>query len=47
LFISRLKSAATAIPKHAPEVINKTISRIRNKSKLGLRVTMKKPPMPE
>jgi hypothetical protein len=45
--MSRPKSAAAAIPKHAPEVINKKISRKRSKSKLGLRVTMKKAHMPD
>ena len=45
--MSRLKSTAAAIPKHAPDVINKKISRKRSKSKLGLRVTMKKPHIPE
>jgi len=45
--MSRPKSAAAAIPKHAPEVINKKISRKRSKSNLGLRVTMKKAHMPD
>ena len=44
---SILPSAAAASAKHSPENINKRMSRVRNKSKLGLRVALKKPHKPE